>query len=120
MGFTFKPMQEYIKLKSKKMKMRLITVSGKEADFFIVIAPSIMVSGYGETADKAKDSFEYNLNVFCEDMMRISNAKRNEELNKMGFYKHKIFAKDYSKAYVDVNGALQGIENASLNTLEVA
>ena len=106
--------KETIRIKKGHIQIKIVEVSGKEGDFFVVIAPSIRVSGYGQTEEEANEAFAENMETFCEDLNGLSNDERDAELRKMGFSKEMFHNKNFSKAYVDENGVLQGIEPQSL------
>ena len=109
-------MVETIRIKGNRLNIKFVSVSGKEGDYFVMVAPSIMVSGYGMTEEDAQSSFDENIEVFCEDIMAMTQEEREIEFRRLGFAKVPYHNKDYSKAYVDENGVLQGIEPESLKT----
>lgn len=107
---------ETIRVKGRKMNVKIVIASGKQGDFYVAIAPSIMVSGYGDTEEEAQISFDENMEVFCEDMMSLNLDEREAEFRRLGFAKERYHNKNFSKYYVDENGVLQGIEPNSLRT----
>ena len=116
MSFSFKEIKEFIRIKENIIKLKVLTTSGKDGDFFVVISPSLLVSGYGEDLEIAFNSFKENLELFCHDLMALSIDERDLELRKLGFNKEKYRTKYFSKAYVDENGVLQGLERSTLRT----
>src|SRR6478672_8196653 len=78
---------ETIRIKGNKVNLKVVTVSGKEGDFFVAIAPSIMVSGYGDTEDEAEKSLDENIEVFCEDIIALDQDEREQEFRRLGFAK---------------------------------
>jgi hypothetical protein len=116
MSFSFKEIKEFIRIKENIIKLKVLTTSGKDGDFFVVISPSLLVSGYGEDLEIAFNSFKENLELFCHDLMALSIDKRDLEIRKLGFNKEKYRTKNFSKAYVDENGVLQGLERSTLRT----
>jgi len=116
MSFNFKEIKESIRIKGSTMKVRVLTSSGKDGDFFVVVSPALLVSGYGSTEEEASSSFKENLETFCHDLMSLEQEQRDLELRKLGFTKEKYHNKNFSKAYVDENGVLQGLERSTLRT----
>ncbi len=105
---------ETVRIKGNQINVRVVIASGKEGDFFVAIAPSIMVSGYGDSEEEAQKSFDENMEVFCEDIMSLNPKERDIEFRRLGFAKERFHNKNFSKSYVDENGVLQGIEPQSL------
>lgn len=114
MALNFKDIKETIRIKGNKLSIKILAATGKEGDYFVTVSPSLLVSGYGTTEEDAKQSFEENLRLFCEDFLKLNTPQRESELLKLGFSKVKFHNKDYSKAYVDENGVLQGFEPGTL------
>lgn len=113
MSFQFKQFVETIRIKDNKINLNVVATSGKDGDYFVMISPTIMVSGYGETIEEAQQSFEHNMAVFCKDVLNLNQIERNLYLKKLGFEREKFKTKNFSKLYVDENGALQGLEQIS-------
>jgi len=114
MALNFKDIKETVRIKGNRLSIKILAATGKEGDYFVTVSPSLLVSGYGSTEEDAKQSFEENLRLFCEDFMKLNQPLRESELIKLGFSKVKFHNKDYSKAYVDENGVLQGFEPGTL------
>jgi hypothetical protein len=110
MTISFSPIEESIRIKGSLMKVSSIVYEGKEGEHFIIIAPSLNVSGYGYTLQEANESFIFNMNLFCDTMLSASKEDLESELKKMGFAKKKYQSKNFSKSYVDQEGILQGFE----------
>ncbi|MFY7665895.1 hypothetical protein [Flavobacterium sp.] len=116
MSFNFKEIKESIRIKDKEIKLKVLTFSGKDGDFYVVVSPALLVSGYGDTTEEAEQSFKENLETFCRDLLILDAEQRDLELKKLGFLKEKYHTKNFSKAYVDENGVLQGLEKSSIKT----
>ena len=112
--------REHIRIKGSHMNFKFVIARGKDGDYYVVIAPSVLVSGYAATEEEARKAFDENIDTFCEDLMKLTPEKRELELRKLGFQKEKFHNKNFSKAYVDKDGVLQGIEPETLeiSTLE--
>lgn len=122
MSINFTEITEFIRLKSGKLQLRAVTVSGKDGEYYVCVSPTLLVSGYGVTENEAKKSFEENLLLFCEDFMALSATQKNLYTKSLGFEKVKYHNKDYSKAYVDENGILKGLDlgKLSISTIETS
>lgn len=116
MSINFNDIIETVRIKENSISIKAIVATGKEGEHFIAISPAILVSGYGESKEEAQQSFQENLQLFCEDLIKLTNEQREIELTKLGFAKVKYHNKNYSKSYVDENGVLQGFEPGTLKT----
>jgi hypothetical protein len=116
MALNFKDIKETVRIKGNNLSIRILAATGKEGEHFVTVSPSLLVSGYGANEEEAKQSFEENLRLFCEDFMKLIQSQRELELIKLGFSKVKFHNKDFSKAYLDDSGVLQGFEPGSLRT----
>lgn len=109
-----KDLSQSIRISKKGITVKIVIVSGKEGDHFVTIAPSIDVSGYGRTVKEAEESFDENMEVFLEDLMKLSKKDRENEILKLGFKRELFKNKNFSKIYVDENGVLQNFEAGTL------
>src|SRR5690554_2023854 len=116
MSFDFIEFEEHIRIKDGKINIRTFTASGKDGDYYVVISPSLLVSGYGSSASEAEKSFKHNMREFCTDILNLSTEKRNTYLKSLGFKKEKFKTKNFSKTYVDENGVLQGLDQKTIKT----
>ncbi len=122
MSINYTELKESIRLKNGKLKLKAVAVSGKDGDTYVVVSPTLLVSGYGETEIEAKQSFEENVLLFCEDFMALSSEQKDGYAKSLGFDKVKYHSKDYSKAYVDENGILKGLDlgKLTISTMETS
>jgi hypothetical protein len=112
----FLDIKDTIRIKSNSIVLNLLVTSGKDSNYFVIISPSIMVSGYGNTEDEAKQSFEHNIHLFCKEILDLSKDNRDAYLLKLGFTKKQFRTKNYSKVYIDENGVLQGLDPETIKT----
>ena len=110
--------KEEIQLSSAKLSIKINAICGKDGDHWVEISPSINVSGYGDTPEEAKESFEHNINLFAEDLFSVKPSERIEYLKSIGWEQTKFFKKRLSKAFVDENGILQNLEQPKIKYLE--
>lgn len=116
MNIKVQDIKESIRIKENSFTIKVMTFTGKDGDYFVSVSPALLVSGYGATEEEANESFTDNLKTFCDDLRRLSPEKRIAELRKLGFTQERYHHKNYSKAYVDENGVLQGLEPTTLKT----
>lgn len=81
-----------------------------------VYLPSLDISGYGETDEKATEMAKFCIIDFFQYLFTLPPDKLQIELAKFG-WKRSMFKKDFSKAYVDGNGVLQNL-NAENDKVE--
>ncbi|APA93267.1 MULTISPECIES: hypothetical protein [Myroides] len=113
-------LEETIRIKKNLItSLEVVVASGKDGEYYVAISPSFLISGYGESEDKALDDFKYNVNVFIEDLNKISLKEKVDYIQSLGFKNDKLHKKNYSKVSIDDNGVLQGLERPSLKTLEL-
>ena len=118
MGF-----QEYKILKGKNQKDDFIHINhgkgriqatltrlvfqDKDTQQYIAMVPSLELTGYGQTKKKAFEMLKFSLDDYYTHLIKLSSTKMAIELQKLGWKKNKLKNKDYSKAYVDLNGNLK-------------
>lgn len=103
-----------IRFNKNKISLKVIIASGKEGDYFVVVSPSLDVSGYGKTKEMAQESFKENIKTFCEDLFKLSKEDRDKELFQMGFHREALKNKNFSKSFVDENGVLKDFDEGTL------
>lgn len=116
MSFNFQDIKESIRIKGNNIQIKVLISSGKDGEHFVVVSPALLVSGYGASEEEAKQSFQENIETFCDDLIKLSPEQKIAELRKLGFSQEKYFNKNFSKVYVDENGVLQGLEPTTLKT----
>ena len=117
---TFPYVTEQLVLSPQKVrKIRINTLICKDdASHWIYYAPSLELSGYGDTPEEAKASFEENALCFFEDMEKLSDKARIAYLQKLGWKAHHLFKKHYSKVYVNEQGKLEGLHVEEITGIE--
>lgn len=89
----------------------------KDTQQIVIYLPSLDVSSYGETHEKAEEMMHYSLENFCEYLLSLTEHEVSAYLRNLGWTKRQFFSKQYSSAYVDDNGQLQNF-NAVDNKVE--
>lgn len=65
------------------VKAKIVLISFKENDNYIVYSPQLEVTGYGKSEDEAMESFNYSLGVFLDYTINKKTIK--EELISLGW-----------------------------------
>lgn len=134
MGLTnFKESTRVQTKQSLKVDKRKRKISGNvtvlhfidnESKQHIAYAPSLNVSGYGETEKKAKEMLKFSIDELFLFLISLDANKLTAEMRKLGWDNSEYFNKQYSTAFVDINGELKGLNavdnNVELTTLEAA
>lgn len=117
--FSNKPYDiEEIKMSKDSFLVKINIITGQEGEFWVSISPSLNVSGYGKTKQEAQESFHHHMQSFWEELKPLKMQTRHMMLKNLG-WKNKLYAKkQYSKAFIDENGVLQGLKSAEINSLE--
>jgi len=110
MNIKHKNITDFIRIKDNRIDIGVCVIFGQQGSHFVLVAPSIFVSGYGQTEKEAKESFDLNLDLFCSDIHQLSQKERETELYKLGFSRGKYRKKNFSKNFSDNKGILQNFE----------
>jgi hypothetical protein len=88
-------------------KLRKIQYRDKDTRQIVIYLPSVEITGYGTTEKKALEMINFLVDDFFEFLLNMKAVEVNQELIKLGWIKNKVRTKDFSKAYVDIEGKLQ-------------
>src|SRR5215469_2427598 len=89
-----------------KMEVRVYRFQDKDSLQFVLFAPSLQLTGYGCTIEKADEMLRFSIEDFLNHLASLRPSELGAELVKLG-WKHVPYAKkQYSKAYIDINGEL--------------
>lgn len=97
--------------------LNVVQFVDKDTKQVVCFVPSVDVSAYGETEHKARRMLDETMSEFFKYLFDLSTEELNAELFRLGWSKPKYFNKEFSKAYVDNNGDLQGF-NADENSIK--
>jgi len=97
-----------------KVKAKIVLISFKEEDNFIVYCPHLEVTGYGKSEEEAMQSFNHSLGVFLD--YTVNKKTLHEELISLGWELKKGTAKNPKKINAPSWGDLIK-NNASLEEL---
>ena len=91
----------------------------KDTNQIISYCPAFDISGYGENEDKALEMLKFSISEYFNYLIStLSNKQMEAELRQLGWKQSTFRHKNYSKAYVDINGELQNL-NAVDNKVEI-
>lgn len=119
-NFPYASEQLRVSSSGNEVKARLNVIVGREGEFVVILSPSVNVSGYGKTEKEAREDFKYNMSIFCEDLYEMSVKNRKAHLKELGWIEDKFAKKNFSKAFINNNGQLEGLENVEIMPLEFA
>lgn len=112
--------REYISVDEKYKSSRgcffIVTYVDKETRQHVAYVPSLEISGYGETKEKAQELLQISIEKFF-DFLFSDATTAYDELSKLGWKRSWYKKKEFSKAYVDVSGDLKDF--AVADTIEV-
>lgn len=86
---------------------RSFSFRDKDTRQIVVVIPSLNLSGYGATKAKAEKMLQFSLEDFLEHLIQMPMTQIVSELKKLGWKHGSIKSEDFSKAYVDISGALK-------------
>ena len=98
--------------------MTIFKFIDKDTKQHVFYLPALELSGYGDTVEKAKETLLFSMDNLFKHLVTLSVSEVHLELAKYG-WKKTWFKKEFSKAYVDLNGELQNL-NAENNKVERA
>jgi len=108
--------EEYLRIENGGRKnevalgVRMLQFKDRETNQTIIYIPSLEISAYGESKEKAKSMLNEELKSFSKYLLSLSTKKANEELNSLGWKKQEYAHKNFSHAYIDKDGVLQNFD----------
>lgn len=98
--------------------LRLYKFRDKDTQQIVLYIPSLDISGYGSTLEKAYEMIRSSIEYFIEQLAGMSAKKVEEELFSLGWKHDKIKNEEYAKAYIDITGQLKNF-NAVADEVEI-
>ena len=102
---------ENIRVNKAKKKIsgtfRVLKYRDKDTRQMIVYIQSLQISGYGATMKKAMEMLRFSMDDLFHHFMNLPATQLEHELAKMGWKKNQIRHKEFSQAYVDIEGNLK-------------
>ena len=112
-SFNINNVSDFERITVKKSKgnvtgqLGLLTFKDKDTKQFVFVVPSLSMSSYGSTQAKAKQMLGAEIHTFFVNLLQLKPEQITRELKKLGWIKNSMRAKQYSKAYVGIDGTLQ-------------
>jgi hypothetical protein len=97
--------------------VKAVRFQDKDTKQYVIYVPSHELTGYGATEKKAMEMLKSSIDDFCKYLMNLSVKEMNAEISKLGWKQNRLRKKDYSKAYVDIDGNLKSF-NAMQDKVE--
>jgi hypothetical protein len=117
------PLKEELHIGKDGIKLVLFVYHfvDKDTKQYVVYSPTLDISGYGNTEDRAQEMMKFSIKDFAIYLNNLSIRDREKELFSLGWEKDKFKNKDFSKVYVDSNGDLKDFnaEEGSVKTREL-
>jgi hypothetical protein len=102
-----------LKIDSSKMQIKAqlsaFRFIDKDTLQHIIYMPSLEISAYGETPQKAEEMLTQTINDFFDFLVSLKPPMIQQELSKLGWSNNRMFKKQFSKAFVDINGELKNL-----------
>lgn len=117
MSLTLQNIEETIRITETKIQLHFVVIEGREGEFFCIVAPTLMISGYGNTQKEATESFQHNVAVFIDDVAALTDQAREGFFMDLGFKKDALL--NFFKAYRDETKVLEGFTSTTVKTAEV-
>ena len=118
---NFEP--ECIKLQTEGQKVvrveasiSIIAFRDKDTNMYVSYAPSLEVSGYGDTIKESQEMIKSSLDEMLEILQRNTVKDVKDQLIRLGWRQNRWKNKIYSRAYVDPEGELKNF-NVDLSTV---
>lgn len=94
----------------------------QDNEHFVVYMSSLNLSAYGENAKEATDRLIHEvLDDFFENLLALKPEQANNELQKLGWKRNKLFKKQFTaNSYVDRNGVLKNFNLPEETKIETA
>lgn len=87
--------------------LNVLNFVDKDTKQQVCYIPSLDISGYGSTKDRAIEILKENLYSFLTELLNSTLKKASTELIELGWKKDRYRNKDFSKSFVDQSGNLQ-------------
>jgi hypothetical protein len=117
-----KPLSEEslrVNLNKQRIKLgaRLLKYRDRDTRQIIFFIPSLQITGYGATEEKAKEMLDFSIDEYFLYLVSLSQKKLDEELMRLG-WNHVAYAnKEFSKVFVSSDGELENF-NAVADDIE--
>lgn len=117
--------QNYIKIdlfnKSIKGSFAGISFIDKDTKQYVSYIPALEISGYGDNREKAEEMIKFSMHELFFHLIHLSKGELDAEMRILGWKKNIFFNKQFSNAYIDMEGALQNfnVEENSVKRIKL-
>ena len=112
-----------INLTNKTIKAELAGVDfiDKDTKQHVAYIPSLELSGYGETIEKAREMIQFNMGEFFGHLIKLDSFQLLADLRELGWVKNKFFNKQFLNSDSNIDDALKyfNIEENSIKRLKL-
>src|SRR5579885_2175637 len=119
----FKPEQDSIKVLKGKGKIHLnvsaINFIDKDTLQYVIYLPSLDISSYGSSFDKAEQMLFEAVDDFCKYLIKLKIEDIKRELRSLGWKQDTLHKKEFSNAHIDMDGNLRDF-NAKDNKVSIS
>lgn len=117
---TVIPKTQFLRISNRRIRANISAVHfiDKDTLMHIVYLPSLDISGYGDTKEEAELMANNTVSDYFENLMELSSKNRDIELTKLGWKNKPFHNKEYSSAFVDIDGKLKNF-NVVKDSVEV-
>ena len=103
--------QEYLRIDQRKRKIEgsftLHKFVDQDTNQIIHYIPSLDITSYGAIEEKAEEMLRFCIDDLFENLISLPPKLLKIELLKLGWKQNTLRNKEYSKAYIDINGELK-------------
>lgn len=101
---TFRPKGNDVTVNGE---LSIVKFRDKDTNQLIIYLPAFDISSYGETEKKCIEMLNATVQDYFTHLGKLSQKKRESELQKMGWKRNTLKHKEFSRAYIDISGSLQ-------------
>jgi len=94
-------------------RLRAFRFLDNDTKQFVIYIPSLEMSAYGNTEKEADEMIRFSIDELMKNLIKLPLDKINAELLSLGWKRNAFHNKEFSNAYVDGDGVLQGMNVGS-------
>jgi hypothetical protein len=90
-------------------KLSIFKFTDKDTKQLVLFAPSLNISSYGETQDKAYEMIKSSIIDLFDHFVTLSKKELEKQLRELGWEKARLKNKEFSQMAVAIDGALENL-----------
>lgn len=94
-------------------RLRAFRFLDNDTKQFVIYIPSLEMSAYGNTEKEADEMIRFSIDELMKNLIKLPLDKINAELLSLGWKRNAFHNKEFSNAYIDGEGVLQGMNVGS-------